>query len=156
VWLAQPHEAEIVGRLLVGFRDHMGGDWPSENALIAGVERLIEGTDAEFLLGCPDHDSPPSGVCQLRFRFGIWKAATDCWLEDLYVAQASRGRGLGGALVTEAIERARSRGCRRIELDTNERNEAALALYERLGFSTQSKGEGGRDLLLGRPVEGSE
>jgi GNAT superfamily N-acetyltransferase len=134
----------------------MGYDWPSENAIIAGVERLIEGTDAEYLLGCPDDDSPPSGVCQLRFRFGIWKAAPDCWLEDLYVSQAARGRGLGGALVNEALERARLRGCRRVELDTNECNEAALALYERLGFSARSKGGEGRDLFLGRVVEGSE
>jgi ribosomal protein S18 acetylase RimI-like enzyme len=134
----------------------MGYDWPSENAIIAGVERLIEGIDAEYLLGCPDDDSPPSGVCQLRFRFGIWKAAPDCWLEDLYVSQAARGRGLGGALVGEALERARLRGCRRVELDTNETNEAALALYERLGFSARSKGGEGRDLFLGRLVEGSE
>jgi GNAT superfamily N-acetyltransferase len=41
-------------------------------------------------------------------------------LEDLYVAAASRRRGVGRALVAAAIDRARERGARRIELDTNE------------------------------------
>ena len=44
-WLAQPDEAEAVAALLVAFRDHMGSDWPSENAFLAGVERLLDGDD---------------------------------------------------------------------------------------------------------------
>ncbi|HEX2015119.1 MAG TPA: GNAT family N-acetyltransferase, partial [Solirubrobacteraceae bacterium] len=120
VWRAELDEAETVARLLVGFRDHLDQSWPSDNAILAGVERLMEGLDAEYLLACPDEDSPPTGVCQLRFRFGIWKAAPDCWLEDLYVVPGSRRRGVASALVGAAVERARERGCRRIELDTNE------------------------------------
>jgi len=55
--------------------------------------------------------------------------------------------------VTLAIERATERGAKRIELDTNEDNAAALALYERHGFSMRSKSAGGgRDLFLGRPL----
>jgi len=153
VWRAEPHEAETVGRLLVAFRDHWGQDWPSANALLAGVERLMEGYEADYLLACPDEDSPPAGVCQLRYRFGIWRAAPDCWLEDLYVEPAARRRGVGAALVQATLERARERGCRRIELDSNETNTAALGLYARFGFSDRSKGGEGRDLLLGRALE---
>ena len=40
-WVARPDEAEPVARLLVGFRDHMGSDCPSENAFLASVERLL-------------------------------------------------------------------------------------------------------------------
>ena len=39
-----------------------------------------------------------------------------------------------------------------ILLDCNERNAAALALYERQRFSAHSKGGDGRDLFLGRPI----
>ena len=77
----------------------------------------------------------------------------DCWLEDLYVEEPARGRGLGRALVEAACERARTRGARRIELDTNESNQAAIALYESCGFSAASKEHGaanGRDLFFGR------
>jgi len=154
VWRAEITEAVIVARLLVDFRRHMGKDWPSDNAILAGVEGLIETVDTEYLLAAPDDDSPPAGVCQLRFRHSVWTAAPDCWLEDLFVAENARRSGCGAALVEAAIIRASERGCRRIELDTSETNEAARALYARLGFSECSKStDGGRDLFLGRPVE---
>jgi len=152
-WVAQPHEAEAVATLLVGFRDHMGSSWPSENAFLASVERLLEDRDTEFLLATPDDDSPPSGVLQLRFRFSVWKAVPDAWLEDLFVAAGARRTGVGDALVSLAIERALARHARRIELDCNERNAGALALYGRHGFSPCSKGSEGRDLFLGRALD---
>lgn len=154
-WVAQRHEAEMVADLLVAFRDHMDSSWPSANAFLASVERLMEDQNTEFLLAAPDDDAPPSGILQLRFRFGVWKAAPDAWLEDLFVATSARRTGVGDALVTLAIERARARGAKRIELDCNERNAGALALYERHGFSPRSKGGEGRDLYLGRPLDES-
>ncbi len=135
VWRAEPHEAESVARLIVEFRDHLGLDWPSENAFLAGVDRLIETTDAVFLLGARDDDSPPEGVAQVRFRYGIWWAAEDCLLEDLFVRDGARRAGLGAALVAAALDRAWSRGCRRIVLDANEANAAAIELYRRFGFT---------------------
>ena len=151
-WVAQPEEAEIVAALLVEFRDHQGGDWPSPNSFHASVERLLEDRDTEYLLASRDDDSAPAGVLQLRFRFSVWKAAPDAWLEDLFVRADARRAGVGDALLALALERATLRGCKRIELDTNETNAAALALYERHGFSARSKGGAGRDLYLGRPL----
>ena len=148
VWRAQPDEAETVGRLLVAFRDHLGVTWPSENAFVAGVERLIEQRDAAYLLAAPDDDSAPAGVAQLRFRYGIWWAAEDCLLADLFVTEAARGHGLGRALVAATVDLARERGCRRIELDVNEDNLPALALYRSFGFDPQDDRYGGRNLLV--------
>jgi GNAT superfamily N-acetyltransferase len=147
VWIAGLDEAEAVARLLVQFRDHMGRDWPSDNAFLASVERLLEDPSTEFLLAAPNDDAPPAGVCQLRFRFGIWLAGLDCWLEDLYVTEAARGDGVGAALVGLAIDRARERGAKRVELDVSDANAPALALYERFGFRT-GKDPGTRDLMM--------
>jgi GNAT superfamily N-acetyltransferase len=151
-WLAELDEAEAVARLLVAFRDWMGKDWPSDNAFLASVERLMEDPQTEYLLGSADDDSPPAGVLQLRYRFGVWTAADDCWLEDLFVLESERKAGIGSALVELALERARRRGCRRIELDTNEDN-PAIALYERLGFSSSYKSPQSRDLFFGRRLD---
>jgi GNAT superfamily N-acetyltransferase len=148
-WKAGPHEAEIVARLLIGFRDHLGYTWPSDNAFLAGVERLIDDRDTEYILASADDDSPPSGVAQLRFRLGIWRAGGDCLVEDVYVDQSARGRGVGRALLEFSTERALERGCRRMELDVNEANTAALALYESFGFTTGSP----RDLYMRRHLD---
>ncbi|MDP1850487.1 MAG: GNAT family N-acetyltransferase [Solirubrobacteraceae bacterium] len=152
-WLAGPDDAEVVADLLVAFRDHMGVDWPSQNAFLASVERLMDDLDTDFLLAAPDGDAPPAGVLQLRFRFSVWKAAPDAWIEDVYVAPQARRSGVGDALVARAIERAAERGAHRVELDCNEDNAGALALYERHGFSARSKRSEGRDLFLGRPID---
>jgi GNAT superfamily N-acetyltransferase len=151
-WLAEVDEAEPVARLLVAFRDWMGKDWPSENAFLASVERLMEDPSTEYLLGTVDDDFPPVGVLQLRYRFSVWTAAEDCWLEDLFVLESERGAGVGSALIELALERAVKRGCRRIELDTNDDN-PALALYERFGFSPTYKSAPARNLFLGRRLD---
>lgn len=148
VWRAEPHEAEAVARLIVEFRDHLGLDWPSANAFLAGVERLIEDPHSAFLLAAPDEDSPPAGVAQVRFRYGLWWAADDCHLEDLFVRADARGGGVGRALVQGVVELAVERGCRRVELDVNEANAAALAVYESFGFSAQDDRYGERNLLM--------
>ena len=140
VWIAEPDEAEPVARLLAEFRSWYGKDWPSDNAFHASVERLIEQRDTEYLLGAPHDDAPPAAVAQLRYRFSVWTAAEDCWLEDLFVAEEARGSGLGKAMVEAAITRAAERGCRRIELDVDDDNAPARALYESLGFAEKSGG----------------
>ena len=152
-WVATPAEAEVVARLLIAFRDHLGYDWPSENAFLAGVERLIEDRDTEYLLAAPDDDSAPGGVVQLRFRWGIWRAGGDCLVEDVFVAEEARGRGTARALLELATERALERGCRRMELDVSEDNEAGLALYRSFGFRERTGPDEPRDLYMRRHLD---
>jgi ribosomal protein S18 acetylase RimI-like enzyme len=143
----------LVARLLIAFRDWFGSDTPSAESMAASVALLLEDSSTEFLLASATGGEQPAGVCQLRFRHSVWTGTPDCWLEDLYVDEGARGQGLGSALVQFSFERAVARGARRIELDTNEVNTAAIALYESLGFSRSSKVHGpntGRDIFMGR------
>ena len=128
--VATPDDLDVVARLLTEFRDHEGRDWPPEDTIRAGVERLMARDDTEYLLG----GDPPAGVVQLRYRWGVWCDAEDCNVEDVFVRAEARGSGLGRALVSAAIDRARERGCRRMELDTGEDNAPAQGLYRSLGF----------------------
>jgi ribosomal protein S18 acetylase RimI-like enzyme len=148
VRLAQAQDAEIVTGLMAGFRDHLRLAGPSDAEIASGVERLLADPETEFLLGTPGDGAPPAGIAQLRFRYGIWRAGGDCLLEDLYVDESARGAGLGRALVAATLERARARGCRRVELDVNERNATAQRLYESFGFSSVANSYGARDLYM--------
>ncbi len=145
VWRAAPEEAPAVAALLGGFRDHLGYDFPSDGSLLASVERIIARDDAEYLLA---GDDEPVAVAQVRYRWSVWFGTDDCWLEDLYVRPEARGGGLGRALTEAVLERARERGCRRVELDVNSENPAALALYRSFGFDTGKTG--GKDILMRR------
>jgi ribosomal protein S18 acetylase RimI-like enzyme len=150
IWRATEADAAHVARLLGEFRDWWGYDGPSDASFRAGVERLLADPNTAYLLGASDDGAHPEAVCQLRFRYGVWLESEDCWFEDLYVSDRARRGGLGRALVEAACEHARERGCRRIQLDVNEANSAAVALYESLGFSSWADPPGGRTLFMGR------
>ena len=120
----------------------------SDAEVRSGVERLLADPDTEFLLAATEDGAEPAGVAQLRFRYGIWRAGGDCLLEDLFVDERARGAGLGRALVAATLDRARARGCRRVELDVNEANATAQRLYESFGFSSTSNPYGARDLYM--------
>ena len=53
------------------------------------------------------------------------------------VAAGWRGRGVGGALLAEGIERARAAGAHKLALQVWPHNPAAIALYERFGFQRE-------------------
>lgn len=59
-----------------------------------------------------------------------WVPGDDCYLEDLFVAEAERGKGTGRALIDDLMALARSRGWHRIYWHTNEENTRARALYD--------------------------
>jgi predicted N-acetyltransferase YhbS len=63
-------------------------------------------------------------------------SATLTWPEVrlLAVAPSARGRGVGAALMRECIHRARSARARALTLHTTDLMQAAMRLYERLGF----------------------
>lgn len=142
--VAGPGDAADVAELMCGFRDWWGYAEPSDAVMRDGVERLLGDPATDYLIG----GDPPAGVCQLRYRYGVWLAGEDCWLEDLYVRDEARGSGLGTELVQAAVARARARGCRRVELDVNEANAPARALYQGLGFSSWAEPPGGDTLLM--------
>ena len=149
VWRADEGDLDAVAQLISEFRDHWGKSKPTLEGIREKVGRINAGPDGEYLLSAAG-DEEPAGVVQLRFRESVWSDG-DCWLEDLFVRESARGAGLGRALVEASFDRARERGCGRIELDTNHDNEAAIALYEATGFSLEPKGPG-RTLFLGRKL----
>ena len=148
VRIAGPGEAGAVVALIAGFRDFYDEKEPTDATIARVVAELIEDERTDYLL----IGEPAVGLAAMRYRPSVWTGAEDAWLEDLFVVEAERGRGAGRALLGACIERAAERGCKRVQLDANERNEGAIELYESLGFasSAPARFEGGRNLYFTR------
>ena len=58
-------------------------------------------------------------------------------VDDLFVGEAFRGRGLGRALMEKAIGEATRRGCDALELGVYAFNKTAVAFYEALGMEAE-------------------
>jgi GNAT superfamily N-acetyltransferase len=56
-----------------------------------------------------------------------------CYLQDLFTAPASRGRGAATALIEAVAGWARQRGCMRLYWSTHESNGPARRVYDRVG-----------------------
>ena len=74
------------------------------------------------------------GLLVLYPGYSSLSCRTGVILNDLYVRQDVRGRGLGKALVSFALDRARERNAGFVQLTTQKGNAQARALYRRLGF----------------------
>ena len=59
-----------------------------------------------------------------------------CYLEDLFTDPAVRGRGVARALVHAVVDSARARGCSRVYWVTQESNQTARRLYDRIAVNS--------------------
>jgi len=82
-----------------------------------------------------------AGMLQLTYipgisRQGSWRAL----LEAVRVDSTLRSAGLGRKLIAHAIERARARGCRMVQLTSDKSRVEAIRFYESLGFVASHQG----------------
>lgn len=69
------------------------------------------------------------------------------WIEDVVVDAAARGRGVGEALNQFALDLARSKGAKTVDLTSRPTREAANRLYVRMGFQLRTSNLYRFDLL---------
>jgi GNAT superfamily N-acetyltransferase len=75
----------------------------------------------------------PAGFALFFHNYSTWKGRRGIWLEDLYVSERYRRRGVGAALFEAVSRLAVERGCGRLEWAVLDWNRPAIGFYERLG-----------------------
>jgi GNAT superfamily N-acetyltransferase len=100
-------------------RDHLFGARPAAEALLAEHEA---GGAKE-----------PVGFALYFTNYSTFRTRPGVHLEDLFVVDAHRRRGVGRALLAEVIRVAEARGAGRLEWTVLQWNESAIAFYRRLG-----------------------
>ena len=138
VRLADLADADAIGQLLYAFNREFDEPAPEPSALAARIRQLLDGGNTLVLLA----GDGPDGLAVLRFRAAIWSDGLECYLAELYVATPLRGQGLGRALMEAALSEARNRGADTMDIGVDEPDLAARRLYESLGFTNRSGGDG--------------
>jgi GNAT superfamily N-acetyltransferase len=72
------------------------------------------------------------GIVHFLYHRSCWTIGDYCYLQDLFVAEQARGRGLGRALIEAVYREAQAAGASRVYWLTHETNTTARALYDRL------------------------
>ena len=153
VELAHESDLDALVLLLIAFRDYLGQAQPSDTEFRDSIAFLLKDPDTDFLLA-RSSDGSPLGYAQVRYRYSAWIPGRGAEIEDLFVLPTARRQGIGLELAQSVSERARQKECRVIGLNTNERNEAALALYQKLGFTAErASWNGSRQLWLEKRVD---
>jgi ribosomal protein S18 acetylase RimI-like enzyme len=80
------------------------------------------------------NDQYPVGFTQLYPLFSSVNMHRTWILNDLYVNESVRGKGIGESLLKKAIEFAEETGAKGLSLETGEDNLIAQKLYEKIGF----------------------
>jgi ribosomal protein S18 acetylase RimI-like enzyme len=97
--------------------------------------------DANIQLMVAEENGAVVGCLQLCIMPGLSsQGASRGLIEDVRVASDRRSRGIGEQLVRWAIDEARARGCKLVELFTHHTRVDAHRFYERLGFSKSHVG----------------
>jgi GNAT superfamily N-acetyltransferase len=73
-----------------------------------------------------------AGFSLWYYRFSTWKGRR-FYLEDLYIKETFRGRGLGKKLINEAIEEAKRMKCTGMMWQVLDWNQPAIDFYNTLG-----------------------
>jgi GNAT superfamily N-acetyltransferase len=115
-----------------------------EQPLPASYVAAFQAIDADpnnELIVAADGTGRIIGVQQVTFtpyltHQGSWRAT----IEGVRTDSTVRGQGIGGQLIRYAIERAKERGCRLVQLTTDKQRPDALRFYEELGFTATHEG----------------
>ena len=127
--------ADDAGLLLQLVRD-LAAYERAPNAVVTTEEDLRRygfGPERQFEALLAFLDDEPGGFALFHPRFSTWLGRPGVYLEDLFVTQAARGRGVGRRLMTRLAAIAVERGWERIDFQVLDWN-PARGFYRRLGI----------------------
>ena len=104
----------------------------------AAVRQLLDNPDfgAIWLIYC---DADLAGYIALCRGFSIEFNGFDAFIDEFFLAEAFRGRGIGARVLSQIRSEARARDINALHLEVARDNMAARRLYGRAGFAARDK-----------------
>ncbi len=124
---ATPDLVETVGRIL----PQLSSSSPAPT--VAEIAEIIASSASDLLVARLD------GRIVGTLTLVIFRIPTGmrAWIEDVVVDEAARGHGVGEALNRFALNVAKQRGCKTVDLTSRPSREAANHMYRRIGFQAR-------------------
>ncbi|WP_137817388.1 GNAT family N-acetyltransferase [Pseudomonas sp. 2FG] len=118
---------------LANLLQQLGSDDPRPDPTLLALRLAELPASREVLVA--ERDGQLLGTCTLNLIEHLaHNFARSAVLEDMVVDSQQRGLGIGQAMIEKAAERARTWGCYKLALSTNQSREAAHGFYAALGF----------------------
>jgi putative acetyltransferase len=123
----EPLDSPVALELIAALNEELSRDYPPAQRFHSlAADEVAEGSGA-FLVAWLD--SAPAGCGAVRL---ISPGVAE--LKRMYVVPAVRGRGVSRAILSELETRAGALGATRVVLETGDKADAALSLYESTGY----------------------
>jgi GNAT superfamily N-acetyltransferase len=118
--------------LFAGYQRFYEVEDPSDEANLAFFSRFCEPSDAGLLLGAWDGEDLV-GFANIYWTFSSTRATDIALMNDLFVAERARGRGIARALIDACVEAASARGLPALTWETAPDNTTAQRVYDATG-----------------------
>ena len=114
--------------------------WPNKKldkkALMTVFLRGVHSDTDELI--CLDYSGELVGFCAYAIVNNLWQAGYIAYMYAMVVDEKQRGKGLGTLIMHEAIKGSKSKGLKRLELDSGFPREKAHEFYIKLGFEKRA------------------
>ena len=129
---ATSDDAATILRLIKGLAEYERE--PDAIAVTADHLRAqMQSADPPFECLLAEYEAEAAGFALFFRNYSTWRGAPGLYLEDLFVLDQYRGRGVGGALMNQLAEIVAERGWSRMEWAVLNWNTAAQSFYRDQG-----------------------
>jgi GNAT superfamily N-acetyltransferase len=129
---AVPSDANTIVRFIRGLAEYERVPG-AVKVTAAEIRSQMESRDPPFECLLAEYESEPAGFAVFFRNYSTWTGRCGLYLEDLFVREEYRGRGVGGALMRRLGEVAAARGWARMDWAVLDWNTNAQSFYREHG-----------------------
>ncbi len=129
---ALPRDAGTIVRFILALAEYEKAS-ESVQVTAAQIRAQLECSDPPFECLLAEYESEPVGFAVFFRNYSTWTGRCGLYLEDLFVLEEYRGRGVGGALMRRLAEIAADRGWARMDWTVLNWNSNAQSFYREHG-----------------------
>ena len=134
---AEPSDADALVEMMRGLYEHDRTPF-DEQSHRAALAQLF-GTESYGLTCLLLSGGEVAGYVVITFGFSLEFRGRDAFVDELFVKDEFRGRGLGSAAIRFAEGLCRERGVRALHLEVERGNTGAQSVYRRAGFKDHDR-----------------